>query len=203
MSIASSRGLLAAAGPDSLILTSTESIRNAYKGAKSKEEVVPLEPQLQIPIPRLSCLTFTVDGSHLVIAAEQGGGFAAFNTDRLSGGDTKSAFEVPTEGVAIKALVPNPAVELAHIVGVVLENGHLFLANLQEKMFAASESGRPTMYEGVTCMAWSPRGKAMIAGLQNGSAVQLSQTGKVMAVIPRPPELEAGKIGMFIPYRCL
>jgi nucleoporin NUP159 len=191
LSISSSKGILAAAGPDSLLIVSTDRIRAAFKDAKSKDEVVQLQPDLSIQTPRLSHVAFSSDNSCLMVAAESGGGIAAYVVEALLHKVTTPEFQMSTDGVAIKSLVPNPAPELAHFVAVLMANGHLMLANLQEKSFIRGPSGA-SIKDNVTSVAWSVRGRQLVAGLADGTAVQLDPQGVVKASIPRPPGIGDG-----------
>ena len=195
LSVASVRGVLAAAGPSAVYLSKTASVRAAFKDAKTKAEIVRYEPELSLPCPRLSHLTFTIDGSCLVLAAESGGGLAVYSVDSLLNKGTQPALELPTEGVPIRALAPNPSPEAAHIVATILQNGHLMIADLKERTFVRSRNNSASLRDGVTCVSWSVKGKQLVAGLQDGTAVQLDPLGEVKATIPRPPGLDAGFAG--------
>ncbi|KAF2664898.1 hypothetical protein BT63DRAFT_464153 [Microthyrium microscopicum] len=187
LSIASRKSLLAAAGPSSLLLTSTDRIRKAFKdAAETKQEISDLDPDLVMPVPRLSHVAFTSDESCLILAAESGGGLAAHSVEALINKQTEPAFELPTDGVAVKNLAPNPAPEFAHIVAVLMANGHLMLANFQEQKFGSS------IKDGVTSVAWSVRGKQLLAGLEDGTAVQIDMNGNIKATIPKPPSMLSG-----------
>jgi len=191
LSIASSKGILAAAGPESLVLVSTDGLRAAFKNSKKKDEVVQLQPDLVIPGPRLSHVAFTSDNTCLIVAAESGGGLAAHAVEGLLQKHTVPIFELSTEGVAVKALAPNPDPAAAHLVLVLLANGHLMLANFQEKIFVRGPNGA-SIKDNVTSVAWSVRGKQLVAGLADGTAVQLDPQGTIKAMIPRPPGLGDG-----------
>jgi nucleoporin NUP159 len=196
------RGILAAAGPSAVYLWKTARVRSAFKDAKTKGELVRLEPELSLPCPRLSHVTFTIDGSCLVIAAESGGGLAVYSVDSLLNKGTQPALELPTQGVGIRALAPNPSKEAAHIVATVLQNGHLMMADLKGRTFVRSRNNTASLRDGVTCVSWSVRGKQLVAGLQDGTAVQLDPLGDLKATIPRPPDLAIGFAGKsFLNYR--
>jgi nucleoporin NUP159 len=197
LSINSAKGLLAAAGPGSLIIASTQSIRQAFKDAKSKDQVIQFTPQLSIPVPRLSHVSFTSDGSCLILAAEENGGLAAHSVEALLNKETNPAFELATGGISIKALVPNPAPELAHLVAVLMMNGHLMIANFQDRKFSTGVNGA-SIKDGVTSVAWSVRGKQLVVGLLDGSAMQLDPQGAVKATIPKPPRLRVGMMSKLI-----
>jgi len=190
--VSSAKGLIAAAGPDMLVLASTESVRKAYSANGVAEDgVKPLTPEISIPLPqRVAQVAFTAQGSYLVLAAEQGGGLAVYNTQDLIQGNRNPAFLIRTNGVAVRSLIPNPAPDFEHAVAVVLDQGQLMIANLQDKQLQKSQNNSEILTDRVSCVSWSTKGKALIAGLADGTAVQLMATGSIMATIPRPPQLQ-------------
>jgi nucleoporin NUP159 len=124
-----------------------------------------------------------------VIAAQTGGGLAIYSVEELGNGTTKPVFELPTGGVAIRVLAPNPYPDYAHVIAVILENGRLMIANLKDKSLIPCESGSnpDPMSKGVVCVSWSVKGKQLIAGLPDGTAIQLEPPKSQKAMIPRPP----------------
>lgn len=187
-SIASNKGLVAAAGPGSLVVATTDSTRQAYTGdAPTENNVKPFTPQATISIPRVSQVAFSSDESCLVIAAEQGGGLAVYDVQAILQGNKGPAFQMATNGIAVRALVPNPATDAAHFFAVVLSNGQLMVANLKERQFV--NNGAP-FREGVSCVSWSTRGKQLVAGLEDGTAVQYDPQGNAKDQIPKPPTAE-------------
>jgi nucleoporin NUP159 len=131
-----------------------------------------------------------------VLAAEQGGGLAVHSVENLLKNNTNPVIELRTNGAAIQALVPNPAPESAHLIAVVLVDGQLLVANLQDRSFANGVNGVPSFQDGVRSVAWSVRGRQLIAGRLDGTAVQLDFSGAPKAVIPRPPGVESDKEGL-------
>lgn len=192
LSIASSKGILAAAGPESLVIIATDRIRAAFKDAKSKDETVQLSPDLSIPTPRLSHVAFSSDNTGLIVTAESGGGLAVYPTEALLNKATMPAVEMATSGVAVKALAPNPDPNAANYIAVLLTNGHLMLANLKDKSFQSGPNGQTSIKDNVTSVAWSVRGKQLVAGLVDGTAVLLDPQGNVKATIPKPPGMGDG-----------
>lgn len=123
-----------------------------------------------------------------MVTAESGGGLAAYSTDdALNKKDP--AVQIATDGIAVRALVPNPNPQLAHYFAAVLENGRLIITDITNSQVQS------LIEENVTCVAWSNKGKALIAGLKDGSAVQYMTTGKLMATVPPPPGMSAGYAG--------
>ncbi|KAF2768580.1 hypothetical protein EJ03DRAFT_375261 [Teratosphaeria nubilosa] len=204
LSVASVRGLVAAAGPQSLTITTTEDVRRAFEdgdeagGLTNTKIPKPSSGNgewnpkvLSLPVPRVNQLYFSSDESRLVIAAEQGGGLAVYDTNAIVNGKTEPEFQIATNGSRVQHLLPNPSPSdaLSHLFGVVLENGQLLLADLKSRELTKSSSGSPVFHEGVTCACWSRLGKQVFAGKSDGTAVQIDPQGVVKAEIPVPPGL--------------
>lgn len=196
MSIASNKGLLAAAGPDAVIIASTESVRKAFSAADSAvNNIKPFSPQLTIPIGmRISQVAFSADENFLVLSAENGGGLAIYDVPLIMQGNTQTAFELSTNGVALRALIPNPTPEKAELFAAVTTNGDLMMANLKTRQFLSGTNGQ-VMKNGVSCLSWSTRGKQLVAGLGNGTGFQMTPEGEGKAEIPRPPGLDGDQHG--------
>ncbi|KAI9701953.1 MAG: hypothetical protein M1836_001297 [Candelina mexicana] len=190
LSIASTRGLVAAGGTDSLVIASTESMRQAFaaEGAAGGD-IKPFNPQLMIPLGmRLSQVAFSADEKYLVVSAESGGGLAVYAVDSIMQGNTQMAFEISTDGAALRALIPNPTAETAELFAIITTNGQLMMANLKERKFISGPNGY-VLKDGVSCASWSTKGKQLVAGLGNGTAYQMTPEGQGKAEIPRPHNL--------------
>jgi nucleoporin NUP159 len=186
--VASKAELVAAAGPDTLVIASTTSVREAYESnAPIENNVKQFSPQLSIAIPRISHLAFSSDEAFLTICAAEGGGLQVYDVAALKQGNTNPALSIGTNGITVRALVPNPAPENGHIIAVVLDDGKLMLADLKTREFMAGKNG-PILREEVSCVSWSVKGKQLVAGLGDGTLVQIDPAGDVKAVIPRPPQ---------------
>ncbi|KAK3395975.1 hypothetical protein B0T20DRAFT_395826 [Sordaria brevicollis] len=190
LSVAPHKGLVAAAGPDAFIISTTESVRKGFEAEQPAEgDIRPFTPQATIPMPlRVSQLAFTADEKYLVLSAEEGGGLAVYDVDALSNGTTQSAFEISTNGEALRSLIPNPAPEFAHFCAVITTNGNLYMANLNERQLVSGANG-PTLRSQVSCASWSTRGKQLVAGMADGSIIQMTPDGAEKAHIPKPPGL--------------
>ena len=196
LSIASNKGLLAAAGPDSVIIASTESVIQAFTAnGGAGGDVKAFSPQLTLPIgARVSQVAFSADENHLVISAENGGGLAVYEVQALMQGNTQSAFQMATNGTSLRALIPNPTPEKAEYFAVVTSTGALMMANMKTRQFLSGPSGQ-VMKDGVSCVSWSTRGKQLVAGLGNSTGYQMTPEGEGKAEIPRPPGLEGDQHG--------
>lgn len=196
LSIASKKGLLAAGGPESVVIASTELIRQAYLSEDKRDgNTRSFNPQITINVgTRISQVAFTADEKYLVISAEIGGGLAVYEMDALSQGNTKSTFEIATDGQALRALLPTPAEAAAELVAVLNTNGSLLMANLSARQMAAGIQG-PVLNDGVSSLSWSNKGKQLVIGLVDGTCSQMTPVGEVKAQIPRPPMLEGGRHG--------
>jgi nucleoporin NUP159 len=144
-------------------------------------------------VPRLSQVVFSSDESCLVISAEEGGGLAVYETDGLLNGKTESAFQVPTNGVAVRQILANPSKDNSHQFGLVLSNGQLLLADLKQRQLVNGASGSPVFKENVSCACWSRLGKQIVVGLADGTAAQVDLQGNTKAVIPKPPQVAANR----------
>lgn len=199
ISIASHKGLVAAAGPDAITLATTEAVRKAFEGPKDGDsEVRPFSPQLKIPLPtRISQLAFTADETYLIISAESGGGLAVYDVQAVLGGSTQPAFQIPTNGETLRTLLPNPQAAKGELCAVITEKGNLLMANMKEKGFVSGPNGQILKTQ-VSCAAWSTKGKQLVAGLGDGSIHQLTPEGDVKAQIPRPPSLDTNFFGRIV-----
>ncbi|KAK7403386.1 hypothetical protein QQX98_010861 [Neonectria punicea] len=185
LSIASRKGLVAAAGPDQVILATTESVRKAFEVPKDGDsDIRRFEPQLKIPMPmRISQLYFTADENYLILSAESGGGLAVYEVQSLLQNSTNSAFELSTNGETLRALIPNPTPEKAELCAIVTNNGNLHMANLKERQIS-----NPLKTQ-VSCVSWSAKGKQLCAGLADGTIHQMTPEGEAKAEIPKPPNM--------------
>ena len=195
LSVASKRELVAAASPDTLVLAGTANARKALTEGPTPNKVKPFAPQATISIPRCSQLAFSSDESCLVISADQGGGLAVYDVDSLINGGREPAFELSTNGQSVRQLVPNPnsKPDTSRLFGVVTTNGTFHLVDLKERKLVQNSSGSFALHENVSCACWSRLGKQIVAGLGNGTGVQIDQQGVVKAVIPEPPQLGESK----------
>jgi nucleoporin NUP159 len=196
MSIASQRGLVAASGPDAVVVATTESVRKAFEGPNSGDgNLKPFQPQLKLPMPmRVSQLAFSADESYLVLSAETGGGLAVYDVQALLQGSTQSAFELSTNGQALRALTPNPTPEKGELLALVTTDGNLMMADLKKRNFVTGPNGQ-VLKTRVSCVSWSPRGKQLVVGLGDGTAYQMTPEGDGKAEIPRPPDVDRGDHG--------
>jgi len=196
MSIASRRGLVAAASPDAVIIASTYAVRKAFESPKDGDsETRPFMPQMTLALPMRMCqVAFSSNEAYLVLSAEQGGGLAAYDVNALQQGTTQPTFEIPTNGESLRALVPNPSPEMAQLCAIVTDKGKLLVANLKERNFVSGANGQ-VLQEQVSSVAWSNKGKQLVAGLGDGTMRQLTPEGVAKAEIPRPPELDSSFYG--------
>lgn len=184
LSIAPRRGLVAAAGPDAVVLASTEKVRNGFESDKDgTSEVRAFDPDLRIPMSmRVSHIAFTADENFLLLSAETGGGLAVYEVEYLLRGSTESAFELGSNGESLRAVAPNPTAEKAELCALVTTNGHMYMVNLKTRDLSQ-------LKDQSCCVSWSPKGKQLVAGLVDGTIAQMTPEGEVKAVIPKPPNV--------------
>jgi nucleoporin NUP159 len=187
LSIASEPGLLAAAGPDSLIVASTEKVRKAFTEKAGEFDVVTgFTPDVTIPLGAspLRHVAFSTGGEFLVISAEEKGALAVFDASKLMQGSQAPERQIQTDGVAVRTLLANPVDSMGHYMAVVLDTGKLSVVDIAE------DKQNVLKKEGVCCATWSSRGKAVAAGLEDGTTQIFLTDGTLKGTIPRPPEVD-------------
>ncbi|KAJ9608889.1 hypothetical protein H2200_006660 [Cladophialophora chaetospira] len=197
LSIASARGLLAAAGPDAVYITSTQKVREAFQSPPpEKTQTRPFEADIKLPYPNSSHVTFSSDESVLVIAPATGG-IVAFQVESLQKGQLDPALHIDTNGQSLRALVANPVPESTELFAAVTINGDLMLLDLRAGGIKPGNNGN-VLHSGVSCLSWSNKGKQLVAGMGDGTAVQLRPDGVLVANIPKstsiPPDSHISSI---------
>ena len=163
--------------------------------APADSDIKPFTPQLTLPLGmRVSQIAFSADENFLVLSAESGGGLAVYDVQSLMQGNTQTAFEVATNGTALRALVPNPTREKAELFAVVTSNGELMIADLKTRQFLTGAQGQ-VLKSGVSCVTWSKLGKQLVAGLGEGSLHQMTPEGKGTGDIAKPSAVEGDQFG--------
>lgn len=159
-------------------------MRKAFDEPKDGDsDIRGFTPQLSIPLPmRVSQIAFSADETYLIVSAESGGGLAVYDVQSLLQGNTQTAFELATNGEALRTLLPNPTAEKAELCAVVTSNGNLLMANLKERAVNA-------LKDQVSSISWSTKGKQLVAGLADGTIQQLTPEGETKAEIPKPPNV--------------
>jgi nucleoporin NUP159 len=189
LSVASSKGFLAAGGPDGVVIVKTDSARQAtYAKAAEGDDIRTIEPEVKLPLPRPSHVVFSMDETVLVVSPQERGGLIAYQADGLFNGRTQPALQIDTKNTGLRTLIPNPSPEVAELFAAVTTDGELLMADLRSGGLRESANG-VVLKTGVTCVSWSNRGKQLVAGLANGSAVAIAPDGSVKADIPKPPTL--------------
>lgn len=179
------------AGPDSLAVASTDNVRKAIAApaGEGSAKTRPFEPQATIALPaRPTHVAFTANDDALLLATENGSQLSVFETTSLTQGNAQPALSVSTNGVSLRALVPNPD-PTSTLVAMVTVNGELFIADLKSGNLVSGPNG-PALRNGVSSVAWSNKGKQLVAGMADGTADQMTPDGTKKDQIPRPSDLE-------------
>ena len=193
--------MLAAAGPESVVIASTDSVRQAYSASSGNRTLIPFTPQLSLNLGiRMSQVVFSADEEFLVLSAEDGGGLAVYEVTALLNGLTQPAFEMSTNNLSLRHLIPNPIAEKAELFALVSQTGQLMVAKLKSRELFSNSQGF-VLKEGVSCISWSNRGKQLIAGLGDGTCAQMTPEGEIKAELPRPPSIEGDQHGQYA-HRC-
>ena len=187
--------MLAAAGPESVVIARTDSVRQAYKEPSEDRNLKSFTPQLSLNLGmRVSQVAFSADEEFLVLSAQDGGGLAVYEVTTLINGGTQSAFELSTNSLSLRHLFPNPTAEKAELFALVTVTGQVMMANLKTRELLSSGQG-PVLKEGVSCLSWSNRGKQLVAGLGDGTCFQMTPEGEEKGELPRPSTIEGDQHG--------
>lgn len=194
------------AGPDCLVIATTDSIRRAIgeSAGEQTSKTKAFQPQATIPLPsRPTHVAFSASDDALMLAAEGGSQISVFETATLLQGNSQPALSVQTNGVSVRALAPNPDPS-STLAAIVTVNGELLVADLKAGSLIPGPNG-PVLRNAVSCVAWSNKGKQLVAGLADGTADQMTPDGTSKAQIPRPSDLEGechGELESDLPDSC-
>jgi len=200
LSVASKPGLLAAAGPNILVIASTDAVRNAFQNKTTADEienaddprlderdidvVADFTPDVTISTPSLRHVAFSANGDFLAVAAEERPLLHIYDVAAVVGAGKKDAsIDIETDST-VRALLPNPVPETEQYFATVTDAGKLMT-------FDVASGSRMTLREsGVTCAAWSARGKALVSGSIDGSCDIHMANGDLKGTIPRAPDVD-------------
>ncbi|KAJ6128971.1 hypothetical protein N7471_010188 [Penicillium samsonianum] len=191
LAVAHTKGLVVGAGPDALVISTADVIRKSIEApaGEDMEKTKPFQPLATIPLPsRPTHVAFTPGDDGLILATENGPTISVFDTNTLTQGNAQPAISIPTNGVSLRALAPNPDPS-STLVALVTVNGELLIADLKAGSLLPGPNG-PVLKDGVSCAAWSNKGKQLVAGLADGTGYQMTPDGTKKAEIPRPSDLE-------------
>ncbi|KAJ5383841.1 hypothetical protein N7517_001752 [Penicillium concentricum] len=191
LAVAHTTGLVVGAGPDALVISTSEAVRKSIEApaGEDMEKTKPFQAIATIPLPsRPTHVAFTPGDDGLILATENGAAISVFDTTTLVQGNAQPAISIPTNGVSLRALAPNPD-SSSTLVALVTVNGELLIADLKAGSLVPGPNG-PVLKDGVSCASWSNKGKQLVAGLADGTGYQMTPDGTKKAEIPRPSDLE-------------
>ncbi|CAG7972488.1 unnamed protein product [Penicillium olsonii] len=191
LAVAHTKGLVVGAGPNALAISTTETIQSSIEApaGENMEKTKAFQPQATIPLPsRPTHVAFTPGEDGLILATENGASLSVFDTNTLAQGNAQPAISIPTNGVSLRALAPNPD-PASTLVALVTVNGDLLIADLKAGNLLPGPNG-PVLKDGVSCVSWSSKGKQLMAGLADGTGYQMTPDGAKKADIPKPSDLE-------------
>lgn len=190
LAIASRKSLLVAAGPDCVIVDTTDAVRSAISSPDSSSYSAPTK------IPKQATqVAFTNDESQLLIAAADGSGLSVYDSATLlAGSEPQPSAIISLNGATLRTLAPNPTTP--NHVAAITSDGNLLLVDLVSKTLSAPR-GDVCYAKNVSFVTWSNKGKQMVAGKSDGTAVQIGPDGLEKAQLPRPANLEGDQHGMF------
>ncbi|KAJ5287388.1 hypothetical protein N7478_003074 [Penicillium angulare] len=191
LAVAQSKGVVVAAGPNALVVASSDSIRKAIQASTGEEKLKtkPFQPQNTIPLPaRPTHVAFTANDDALILASENSSQISVFQTTDLAQANAQPAISIQTNGATIRTLSTNPD-PTSTLVALVTVNGELLIADLKAGNLVSGANG-PILRNGVSSVAWSNKGKQLVAGMADGTADQMTPDGTNKSLIPRPTDLE-------------
>jgi nucleoporin NUP159 len=194
LAVAATKGIVVGAGPSTLSVASTQSVREAISADTGKDKVKtkPFQPQATISLPgRPTHIAFASSDTALVLATENGSQLSVFETGTLLQPNAQPAISIPTDGATFRFIAPNPAqAEDSHasLVALVTSAGELLIADLKAGNLLSGPNGN-ILKSGVSSVCWSNKGKQLVAGLADGTGYQMSPDGTQKDLIPRPPDL--------------
>ncbi|KAJ5776467.1 uncharacterized protein N7511_001478 [Penicillium nucicola] len=191
LAVAHTKGLIVGAGPDALAISTNDAVRKAIEApaGEDMEKTKAFQPHATIPLPaRPTHIAFSPGDHSLILATENGASISIFDTSSLTQGNAQPALQIPTNGVSLRALVPNPDPN-STLVALVTVNGDLLIGDVQAGTTMQGANG-PVLKTGVSCVSWSNKGKQLVAGLADGTGYQMTPDGTMKDEIPRPSDLE-------------
>ncbi|KAI5293105.1 hypothetical protein KEM52_005829, partial [Ascosphaera acerosa] len=196
LAIAPTKSLLVAVGPRGLVVCSTDALREAFTASNdsnSDSSYKPFKAQLEVPIAqKVSHIAFTRDDVSLVAVTQDDHGIIAFETDAFLRNNPQPVFNVPTPNIRFRHFVANPGI--SRYFAAITYNGELMVIDMSQKSFVQSSGGGGSSHAvNCSCVAWSKKGKQLVAGTMDGSMVQMTPEGQVKAEIPRPSDLEGDR----------
>ncbi|KAL4988588.1 hypothetical protein BDW68DRAFT_158587 [Aspergillus falconensis] len=194
LAVAATKGIVVGAGPNTLSVASTKSVRAAISAENGKEKVKTksFQPQATISLPgRPTHIAFASGDSALVLATENGSQLSVFETGGLLQPNAQPAISIPTNGATFRTVAPNPAqAEDSHssLVALVTNAGELLIADLKVGNLVTGPNGN-ILKTDVSSVGWSNKGKQLVAGLVDGSGFVMTPEGVQMDLIPKPSDL--------------
>ncbi|KAK5078922.1 hypothetical protein LTR64_002659 [Lithohypha guttulata] len=184
LGIASASGLYAAAAPDALVIGKTSDARTAIYDAGKGEDIRDCESIHTIPHQRLAHVVFASDESCLVVAEQESSGIIVYKTSDLAGRKSNVALKLSTTA-PVREIAPNPDPAQAQFFALLTTHGQLHIVDLASGQISSA------LAENVACIVWSTRGKQLMAGKGDGSAVQLKPDGSTVASVGKPSSVPA------------
>jgi nucleoporin NUP159 len=127
-------------------------------------------------------VVFSTTGDFLVISAEGNGGLAVFDVPELLKGKKEPQQQIKTDGVTVRVLQANPVPETEQYMAAVFDSGKLCLVDVTTGQTSVLKES------GVSSVTWSNKGKAVAAGMQDGTTAIYMTDGTLKATMPRAPD---------------
>ncbi|KAJ3556615.1 hypothetical protein NM688_g1925 [Phlebia brevispora] len=187
------------AGEYALIASTLAELRASFASSSSEDRIA-FTPRRTIPLPGpVNTVSFASGDSRLLVASAQGqiqvyDAFSLVNPN----GDTivpMKTFASPA-GTAARELLSNPG-DLPDLVAVLYDGAAVVhLLDVQKLEVVGGWTGGGTPDTTPMCLSWSPKGKQLAIGLQNGAIVTYSpaDTSNAKSHIPAPSSVEGQSV---------
>ncbi|KAI0951464.1 hypothetical protein AcW1_008503 [Taiwanofungus camphoratus] len=201
--VANSKGFFAAATRNAesrheLIFSPLFALRSAFASTPTDGGEIEFQPQRRISLLGVpNILTFADNETRLLVALTNGS-IMVFDTLGLLTVDVPSPLYTfsSSEGVPIRQMFPNPG-DMPELIAVLRGNhdSDAFLPveilDVRNMQSIGGWRGGGTPASSPTTLAWSPKGKQLALGLQNGEIVTFSptETSAIKSIVPQPRSL--------------
>ncbi|XP_044125115.1 nuclear pore complex protein Nup214 isoform X1 [Bufo gargarizans] len=199
LAVSNKHGFLFAGGPTGLKIFRTDDVLVPINPGEDPNKIEAAPPGIEVPTRhRVHHVALSSDNLTLSVCTSSAdcGSSIAFYDIRTLVGESKQPKEAFTSqplsrepGSFVTDLKWNPVV--SNMVAVCLSDGSICVFQVTDAVLLYASLPASL---GVTCVCWSPKGKQLAVGKQNGTVVQYVPTLEERKVIPCPPFYESDPV---------
>ncbi|XP_040298019.1 nuclear pore complex protein Nup214 isoform X2 [Bufo bufo] len=199
LAVSNKYGFLFAGGPTGLKIFRTDDVLVPINPGEDPNKIEEAPPGIEVPTRhRVHHVALSSDNLTLSVCTSSAdcGSSVAFYDIRTLVGESKQPKEAFTSqplsrdpGSFVTDLKWNPVV--SNMVAVCLSDGSISVFQVTDAVLLYASLPASL---GVTCVCWSPKGKQLAVGKQNGTVVQYVPTLEERKVIPCPPFYESDPV---------